>query len=365
MAGSYRKSEFLYNQKAPPAMRSNITYFKYLYYVIHCGSLKKFHNYALNKIEQKLKKVSLRSLPRNVTIDPCNICNLRCPGCVTGARYAGSIDPEMLGFEQFKHILDQIKDYVFSVALYNWGEPFLNKDIFLMIDYATSNRVGTTVHSNFNVFDESMAEKSIRTGLTHIYLSIDGASQETYAKYRRRGNFASVLANVELLVEKKRKLKSPFPLLTWKYLVFPHNVHEIKLARSKAKALGVDAFEVFSGNLDNLSTFGIRKLYDAVSGNIKKVTADSCDAVWDSIFIFPDGSVAPCCQAFRKKDVFGNVYKGPLREVWNNSSFRKIRKIIRERKFVKDIRYPCCECHIIKAFQGNFEGSTVNGSSSD
>ncbi len=335
-------------------MRPAETYFKYLYYLMHHGSLKKVRNNILNNIEKKLKKVYLKSLPINITIEPCNSCNLSCPGCVTGVNCAGSIPPGMLTLDQFKYIFAQIKDYVFNISLYKWGEPFLNKDIFLIIAHATSNRCGTTIHTNFNIFDESMAEQAVTRGLTHIYLSIDGATQETYEKYRRGGNLARVLKNIEILINTKKKLRSKFPILTWKYLYFPHNVHEIELAKLMAKRLGVDVFEAFPANLDNVSTFGTGRFYDLASGTVTTVTAHSCDSLWNSLIIYPDGSLLPCCQAFRTKDVFGNIYNQPLRTIWNNDDFITLRKTIKTRKIGQGVRYPCRECEVIKKLQEVF-----------
>lgn len=332
-------------------MRAVKTYYKYLYYLTRYCELKKIYNYILNKIEKKQKRIYLKSLPVNISIEPCNICNLSCPGCVTGVKSPGAIEPGTLSFERFKYIFEQIKDYVFNISLYNWGEPFLNKDIFLIIGHASLNRCGTTLHTNFNIFDESMAEQAIRSKLTHIYLSIDGATQETYEKYRKGGNLAGVLKNIEILVAKKKKTKSKFPLLTWKYLIFPHNAHEIELAGFKAKELGVDAFEVFQANLDNVATFGTGKFYDLVSGRIETFSADTCTVLWDTLIIYPDGSVLPCCQAFRKKDVFGNIYDLPLRKIWNNNDFLTLRKILKTGNVEQDIRYPCCECQVMKSLQ--------------
>jgi radical SAM protein with 4Fe4S-binding SPASM domain len=329
-------------------MRAAKTYYKYLYYLLHYGGYKKIYNYILNKVEKKQKKVFLKSLPVNITIEPCNICNLSCPGCVTGVKHPGSIEPGMLSFEQFKYIFNQVKDYVFNISLYKWGEPFLNKDIFLMFNYASSNRCGTTVHSNFNIFNESMAEQAIKTKLTHIYLSIDGATQETYEKYRRGGDLGLVLKNIETLVKKKKEAKSKFPIITWKYLIFPHNSREIELARIKSKELGVDAFEAFRANLDNVSTFGAGKFYDLANECIRTFAADNCEALWDGIIIYPDGSVFPCCQSFRKKDIFGNIYNQPLSQIWNNNDYLALRKIIKTGKVGQDVRYPCCECQVIK-----------------
>ena len=270
----------------------------------------------------------LKSLPVNITIEPCNTCNLKCPGCVTGTKHKESIDPQMLNLDQFKRIFDQVKDSVFNISLYNWGEPFLNRDIFSIVEYASSSGCAVTVHSNFNIFDDLMAERAVSSGLTHIYLSIDGGTQETYEKYRRGGELSQVVKNIDLLVSKKKSTKSRFPILTWKYLIFPHNLHEIEGAKQMAKQAKVDAFELSPGNVNNLAVFGREEAHDLSMGKIMTHQRDFCDSLWDSLIVYPDGSVIPCCQAFRKKDVFGNVLTSSVKEVWNNEDFVTMRKTI-------------------------------------
>lgn len=329
-------------------MRPTITYWKYLYYLTYCGSMKKFYNYALNRIEKQSKRPRLKSLPVNILVEPCNLCNLKCPGCITGIKHEEAIKGQMLNLDHFKRIFDQVREYAFNVSLYNWGEPFLNKNLFSIIKYASSSGCATTVHSNFNVFDDSMAEKAISSRLTHIYLSIDGATQQTYEKYRSGGELARVIENVKLIVSKKQNMKSRFPILTWKYLVFPHNVHEIESARQKAKELKVDAFELIRGNVDNIAVFGREETHDLSTGHIMTHQQNFCDSLWDSLIVYPDGSVIPCCQAFRKKDIFGNVLENSVEEVWNNGDFVAMRKIIGGKRIDGVVRQPCCECNIIK-----------------
>jgi radical SAM protein with 4Fe4S-binding SPASM domain len=327
-------------------MRPRITYLKYLYYLTCCGSSKKLGNYLLNRFEKKARRSFLKSRPVNILIEPCNICNLKCPGCITGTKHKEAINPQVLDLDRFRQIFDQVREYAFNISLYNWGEPFLNKNIFSIIEYASSSGCATTVHSNFNVFDYSMAEEAVSSGLTHIYLSIDGATQQTYEKYRSGGELARVIENVKLIVSKKESMKRRFPILTWKYLVFPHNVHEIESARQKAKELRVDAFELVRGNIDNVAVFGREETHDLSTGQIMTHQPDFCDSLWDSLIVYPDGSVIPCCQAFRKKDIFGNVLENSVEEVWNNSDFVAMRKIIGGKRIDGVVRQPCCECNI-------------------
>ena len=81
-----------------------------------------------------------------------------------------------------------------------------------------------------------------KSGLDFLILSIDGATQKVYERYRKNGNIEIVYRNIENLVKAKRALKKRTPVIRWQFLAFQHNVHEIPLALKTAKALGVDQF---------------------------------------------------------------------------------------------------------------------------
>jgi MoaA/NifB/PqqE/SkfB family radical SAM enzyme len=97
----------------------------------HMSPLKVL-NWLTVKIEKKLHYSRLKSMPYRYTIDPINICNLRCPLCPTGlgilARKQGKMQ-----FDKYKDIIDQIASYAYQIELYNWGEPFLHPHIFEMV----------------------------------------------------------------------------------------------------------------------------------------------------------------------------------------------------------------------------------------
>src|SRR5262249_6318014 len=71
-----------------------------------------------------------------------------------------------------------------------------------------------------------------------------GATQPTYSRYRKNGELDVVFRNIEALVEAKRRLGSPTPILRWQFLAFEHNRHEISDALELARAFGLDQFAV-------------------------------------------------------------------------------------------------------------------------
>jgi hypothetical protein len=77
-----------------------------------------------------------------------------------------------------------------------------------------------------------------------MVLSIDGATQAIYGRFRRNGDLDLVYRNIQRLVAAKRKLGKHTPVLTWNFLAFEHNSHEIPLARKMARKLGVNNFRI-------------------------------------------------------------------------------------------------------------------------
>lgn len=316
---------------------------KYWYYLLHFATLKKLINILQNQGERYIKRAKIKSKPYKFTIDPSNFCNLRCPGCHTGVKHPDRMKSHFLPFEKYKTVFNKIEPYALSVSLYNWGEPLLNKDLFKIIAYTRSKKVGTTIHSNLNHFNQQMAENLVQSGLTHLYLSIDGATQETYSKYRVKGNIDVVLQNVSLLVEAKRKLKSKLPFITWKFLVFDFNKHEIEQAHQLSKTIGVNNFKVYTANTHLMDIYDEAQNYKNNVHLLSKLNKP-CKSLWSSLYVGPDGALFPCSLSFRASESFGNLVDEDFLSVYNNTNYQNARKMFSENIVKESIPMPCRGC---------------------
>lgn len=70
---------------------------------------------------------------KNVYVEITKACNLKCKFCPS--QYHSS--HKFLSFDEFKHIIDQIKDYTNGIYLHVLGEPLLHPNLFEFIDYAS------------------------------------------------------------------------------------------------------------------------------------------------------------------------------------------------------------------------------------
>jgi len=329
--------------------------------IIRYGTPKKLTNIALAEWEMRQQKVTLNCLPYYYIIDICNVCNLRCPLCPTGnttiARHQA-----IMSLEEYKEVLDEIKEYALVVSLYNHGEPLLNPEVFSIIEHTHRNRVGTNISSNFNWPHPVDINGFIRSGLDYVTVSLDGVTQEAYEQYRVRGDIAEVFENLRRLVSAKKALKSNTPFVEWQFIVFKHNEHEMAAARKLASEIGVDLLRFVSPGMqpEDMHRLDLQEkwmpdnpLYWERNPRLVEergyVFDRPCFYLYRSMFIYPGGGVTPCCFAHDDTRDFGNIYKSSVSEIWNNKTYRSARMLFAKSPSAEDrVETICDKCTVFR-----------------
>lgn len=321
-------------------------------------TLKKFVNFCLIIFQHTITKNSfVIGYPIELVVDPINVCNLHCPLCPTGQgrkeRQRGK-----MSFNNFKRIVDEIGKYLYRIDLHNWGEPLLNDDIFDIIRYAHYRGIEVRVSTNLNFLDANKVENLVRSGLDELLVSLDGASQETYEKYRVGGDFNKVIKGIKAIIEKKKEVNKFTPFITWQFLVMRHNEHEISKAKKMAKDLGVDRLILSSIRCDMgrglfwndetklektkkwLPRNEKYKIYSKKQKGFK-----NCNFLWVQSVINWNGSVSPCCAVYDEKYDFGNMFYSSFKDIWNNKKYRASRRMVRQKSVCNsDMKTVCSYC---------------------
>jgi MoaA/NifB/PqqE/SkfB family radical SAM enzyme len=250
--------------------------------------------------------------PRRIRLEASTVCQLKCPSCPTAVgKIAKTLREGFLEFDVFKNILDK-NPRISNVELSNWGEIFLNNKLIEFMKYAHGHDVGLHASNgaNLNDVDKDVLEALVKYRFRNITCSIDGASQETYSIYRRKGDFNKVLDNVKTINKFKAKYNSQYPTLKWQFIAFGHNEHEI----SKARIMADDLNMVFSLKLswENLYSDAFSPIKNAellrmetglgVSNNDeyrkkyrKEYARNCCLNLWINPQINYDGRLLGCC----------------------------------------------------------------------
>jgi MoaA/NifB/PqqE/SkfB family radical SAM enzyme len=191
---------------------------------------------------------------------------------------------------------------------------------------------------------------------------MDAATKETYEKTKLNCNFDNVISNLKKIIEYKRKNKTPFPHITFRYVILKDNVNEIpqflELINSIANPEewgGSSSVVEFTGLLyfEDIKQYYVEKLSQDTIDEIlkhkdgiefvfahaeedKNPPIEQCTA-WLEPYIMLPGYVMPCCaimmsnrRPFLRKYSFGNVLKDKFENIWNNEYYTKFKRIIND-----------------------------------
>jgi len=261
-----------------------------------------------------------------------------------------------LKFTNFKKLVDD-NSQIKSIELSGYGEMFLNPELEKIVEYAYEKGVSLSALGgvNFNTASKTMIESLVKYGFNAMTISIDGATNSVYKKYRRGGDLTKVLKNIRLLNKYKKEYGSEYPKLKWQFIVFGHNEKQLPLARKMASELGMD----FKTKLNWSSWYSPIKDPEFVKKNtllgvsnrkefenkFKKTYMSACKGVWSRPNITWKGDLLGCC--FNKAVSFGNVFEEGLRNCLEGKRYKRLKNVLDGKEKVGE-DLPCFNCPSFK-----------------
>jgi MoaA/NifB/PqqE/SkfB family radical SAM enzyme len=301
--------------------------------------------------------------PDSVYIEPVsNLCQLRCPLCPVGAQLI-THDRCIMPMDTFKTILAKIP-FIDTIELYRSGEPFLNPDMLAMIRYASLRKIAVVISTNFSFTKpDDFFDDLVTSGLDTLVVSLDGASQESYSRYRVGGDYEVVLANIKKLITAKNKVSSKKPKIIWQFLVHKYNEHEISSAQQIADALkitldlrpisladnepdvkheGIDIEERKRQWLPQNDTY----ISDCYKGEYRYPLSNRmCPQLFNRIIVMADGTILPCCEAWDKDSGFGNLLTLSFDEIWYGRKYLDARSRVLNKINIPQTQSVCFRCN--------------------
>lgn len=307
---------------------------------------KSYLNFINAHKSEQNNDICLNHYPWNITLDITSYCQLKCNLCPTGLQNIKKSyyrEREHLNFELFRSLISEIGDYLFWVDCYNWGEPFVNKNLVNYLDLLSKYGIESRISSNLSVkLSEETIEQVVSSGLGVLLCSIDGIRQETYERYRSGGNIKLVLENLQKFQRVKDRFGAAHLRIIWNFMVFKWNQNEVEEARTMAKDMGVD-FEIahpfaplkwkadlelhrVPEGIDNWSRVNAYREEYGEDYLINAPETKSCKWLYHSFALNGNGSVSPCCGIWYEKDDFGKLSEYETFYIlWNNENYKLAR----------------------------------------
>lgn len=259
--------------------------------------------------------------------------------------------------EFFQQVIDD-NPQLLKIKLQGLGEPFANKNIFAMVEYAAERGIVVETTTNGSFLNDRIIDNIIKSSLSKMEISIDGATKHTFEKIRRGSNFDQVISNAHNFIHAIKRHRKPIDVHAWTVLQ-KDNLHEAVNIVTLCKNIGFHklTFQItLSGwgkpeweltstekSIDydknkeilNIATDTARKLglpfqvYTENQLNFQKL----CNWPWHSVFVSAKGNVVPCCIIGDDRvKSFGSLKTQKLWEIWNSDEYQEFRHEHLQRK---------------------------------
>ncbi len=206
----------------------------------HEAVLRQIENGVKNTRELLERKIRLESTPHGLGIDLYGVCNIK-PPCVycdwdsskeqEGANVKAPFNSETL--EEYGPFFEN------SAELINCsiGEPFMMRDFDTLLDEFGSRSKMLEMSSNGQILTERNIQRLLGRNI-HLYVSLDAATAETYAKLRNT-KFELILDNLRKLIQAKGG-PGHYPFVYLVFMPMKANFHELDAFVDLCAELKVD-----------------------------------------------------------------------------------------------------------------------------
>ena len=176
-------------------------------------------------------------------IEVTNRCNLNCATCMrrTWDEAVGDMDAAT-----FARILEGL--LAFSpppkVFIGGLGEPLLHRDIVDMVRQAKALGGKVELITNASLLTPQISRGLIEAGLDVLWVSLDGATCESYVEVRRGGDLHGVLKNLDAFRRLRRPAIYATPALGIAFVAMRGNVADLPAVFNLGRRVGASLYSV-------------------------------------------------------------------------------------------------------------------------
>lgn len=298
--------------------------------------------------------------PLTITLELVNRCNLKCVMCWTDNH---SLKKGVLGLKEIERMLSEFHEtgHQLPAIIVGLGsEPLLYKEVKDVITLCKKYGVMDIFFgTNGVLLDEEMSMFLIEQDVTRLEISLDAATKETYLAIRSKDKFEIVQSNIRKFIELRNSLGKKTPVVRLAFVVQDLNVSERKLflqqwsgladyvdfqqmsdfstvTQRLGKSLDYYLFEDESDQEKLDSTQKLKEKLEASNG----ITGSElfCPYPFNSLNVWANGDISPCCCFHGRALTIGNVKDMSLKEAWNGNALSALRSEILEGRLNKVCR---------------------------
>lgn len=255
-------------------------------------------------------------IPEVYQIEVTAACNFECPFCIRGQpdHQAEHIDPDL-----FALICERDMKGSYYSELQFTGEPLLHPKFGeLAKTFGSIPNLNTGLSTNGSYLIKHT--HALLRNFDFLTVSVDSVIPEVYMRKRVGGTFDQLMTELTGFLNEFRMCREGGESVRMKIV----DLQVIDFFDEESELPGLQAMIEEQGWGDLVRA---RSVPDCFAGFNNPALAPPreglCLNPWMSVSIHSDGDVVPCCFAFGKEWVYGNLKDHSLEEIWQTSERRK------------------------------------------
>lgn len=211
-------------------------------------------------------------------------------------RHVYEFDNENMDIGLYRKLIADCRDYVEFIWPYGIGEPMIHPRIFEMIRVTRQAGIRTGLSTNATLLDGQRASQLLDCGLDYLILAFDGATKETYEKYRAGASFEETRNNILGFLDQKLKRRSAIHVVL-QMVLLKENVKQTEAYRRLWSLAGVDEIRF---KRDEVRIAGSAIADDGLTGQ----RHNPCHILWRGpLYVRHDGLAYACCYMYDQAPV--------------------------------------------------------------
>jgi len=305
--------------------------------------------------------------------------------------------------DDFRKLLPYLRN-VETVVLEGWGESLLHKDIIQIIRLVKAEGPKAGFVTSGKVLNREYISELINAGVDFIGFSLSGTTPMTHDSIRLNSDLRSLIENIQTFNKIKVEQETENPRLHIIFLMVKDNISEVPYLPQLAKDIGIE--EIVLINLIHVTNEwqesqrvfrcipithpsplrgegegdGYEEILKEAEVKAKELKiklrshplsprdVGVCEEnPLSNLYISVDGEVSPCVYLYPpvpspfkrifcgneyklEKVSFGNIFRKPFENIWNNKDYIEFReRFIQRKKRFEEIYSPFLDIERLKA----------------
>ena len=265
---------------------------------------------------------------KKIYVEITNRCNLSCSFCSKVEKPLRNMT-----IEEFKCVIEKIKDYTDTIYLHVKGEPLVHTNLIDFLNIAEEHNIKVNLTTNGTLFPNVVDKLKECKSLKKINFSL-------HSENNKENYLEDIFKNVEKLQE-----------VTVVYRLWTLNNGELDEKSTQTVNKIVSYYKLSTEIVDKIKNENNVKIKDRIFVDkdnefewpsiTNHNSCGFCYALKTHIAILVDGTVVPCCLDSNGLVDLGNIYNESLENIINSNRYQTLKKSFQDRKPSEDLCKSC------------------------